>query len=118
MYGTSYTDLSETHKVVANSPAKKTPVLAKDVDSKKFAEYKTTKFSAQTEELLAPFPYISVSAYDVDSITKPKFQPNKKTCSEDTVPFYSRSFYLFENLEHPPVPENLLEFPGGVDTRN
>lgn len=114
----SYTDLSETNKFVSSFPSKKAPILARDVDSKKVLEYKTVKFSAQSAEILAPFPYISVSAYDVDNVARSKFEPNKKTCTEDTVPFYSRSFYSFDNLSVPPVSENLLEFPAGMDTRN
>jgi hypothetical protein len=111
-------DLNDTNKFVSTIPSKKTPVLARDVDSKKFVEYKTVRFAPESAEILAPFPYVSVSNFNIDSVERSKFQPNKKTCTEDVVPFYSRSFYSFDTLETPPVSTNLVEFPAGMDTRN
>lgn len=115
----SITDLHLTNKFSACSTGtKKTTLLAKDKDSKKFLDYKIADLLPSSTEIACPFPYTPMTPFVVSEITRSKFEANKKTCTQDTVPFYSRSFYSFENLEYSPVSQNFLEFPSGMDTRN
>lgn len=117
----SISDLNSTNRFVSSETCcKKKPILARDKDSKKFLDYRISSPSSVLSDISSVFPINKVSEYNVDAAVVSKVEANRKTCEsiDNTVPFYSRSFYFFDGLSASPVSPTLVQFPGGVDTRN